>query len=475
MPKDNRPIDQVYKEDKWEEIPKWNGDTLSFLSTAKITGERIPALRIESWRDFPQLLEDDFFKDPEVDYIFRGHRRFDWKIAPTLGRFTTNNIIPSALAEEQLQLFRKAIRGRINDNSLLEPGSEEQDDELWAIGQHYGLKTPLLDWSFSPYVALFFAFFEEDVKSENLNPYRSVYVLNKTFINKFQHREDTVRTVEPCKDDHGRLVNQAGLFTISSSDAVLEDEISSLLAKNGILALSEETAEDNILAKYICKIYIKNEDRIDCMKHLRRMNVHSASLFPDLIGASEYCNSLIQESKIVNDLKATSKEAETKEESEDLEWSKTELEFLSITERLAENAAKMYKPADDNQQMFETLVDDIISFIPEEYQNKDRLHAKVFIIIRRKLRMQRISKEEIENIINLYKEKMKPEFSIDQEVTAFGHNAVYYYGGIVPEDIYVESDNGPVLFASAGEVMLKKEPTSDSSYTYAQLNEVKAK
>jgi len=56
-----------------------------------------------------------------------------------------------------------------------------------------------------------------------------------------------------------------------------------------------EENEAEILANYICKIYIKNEDREGCLKALRRMNVHHASLFPDLLGASDYCNILIEE------------------------------------------------------------------------------------------------------------------------------------------------------------------------------------
>lgn len=281
----------------FENIPLWDSNALNFDILSDEVNGRIPVARLERWQDFAELLETPFFNRPNTQLVFRGHRRFDWGLMPTLARIPESGIIDRSLAESQLEYFRRAVRGRLPDNSLV---LKDEEDELWAVGQHHGLLTPLLDWTYSPYVALFFAFSKEDSEEEKENPYRTVYVLNKSFVANDNICPD-IRIFEPSKDDHGRLVNQAGLFTFSPYDSTIENKLTDTLSnedfEDDALRNAAEDEQANIIAKYICKIYIKNEDREGCMRHLRRMNVHHASLFPDLIGASEYCNVIIAEER----------------------------------------------------------------------------------------------------------------------------------------------------------------------------------
>ncbi|WP_313446553.1 FRG domain-containing protein [Stenotrophomonas indicatrix] len=275
--------------DYFERIPVWRDGQKCFEVMADERSGRIPVTRLESWRDYADLLESSFFNRPAVQLIFRGQRRSDWNLMPTLGRLSDNGIVTENLAAAQLERFKRAIRGRLSDSSLV-----DEDDELWSIGQHHGLMTPLLDWTYSPYVALFFAFAKADSKDEEESPYRVVYVLNKSFI--LGHQDETgIRLWEPRKDSYGRLVNQAGLFTFSPYDATIENKLANVLADDEAfedeeLRSASEEDQPDLLARYICKIYVRNEGRDACLRHLRRMNVHHASLFPDLIGASDYCN-----------------------------------------------------------------------------------------------------------------------------------------------------------------------------------------
>lgn len=290
---------EPHPSDYFEQIPLWStaGPTKRFEIMADGLSGRIPVTRLKSWRDFTNLLESEFFNRPGVQLVFRGHRRYNWGLMPTLGRLSPNGIVTEKLAHDQLERFKRAIRGRLNGTAMA-----DEDDELWSVGQHHGLMTPLLDWTYSPYVALFFAFHKEDGEEEKDNPYRAVYVLNKSFL--AEHEGETgIRVCEPRRDDHGRLVNQAGLFTFSPSDATIENKLATVLADDQLfedeeLRAASEEEQPDILARYICKIYISNEERDACLRHLRRMNVHHASLFPDLLGASEYCNVITTEAEM---------------------------------------------------------------------------------------------------------------------------------------------------------------------------------
>lgn len=276
----------------FDRVPLWPG----FSVLGDDVSGRVPVTRIPSWRKLPDLLEAPFFNRPKTQLIYRGHRRYDWPLTPSLGRFDPRNIITEGVADAQLRLFRRAVRGRISDRTLVEDAEEH---ELWSVGQHHGLMTPLLDWTYSPYVALFFAFEQEDRRHGELdNPYRAIYVLNKSHVEADDKCPD-VSVLEPRKDDHGRLVNQAGLFTYSAYGNTLENFLINSL-RDEVLGAVAEGEEARELANYICKIYIPNEERAECLRHLRMMNVHHASLFPDLLGASQYCNVLVAQEAITH-------------------------------------------------------------------------------------------------------------------------------------------------------------------------------
>jgi len=237
----------------------------------------VPSCRVESWRDLEGIISAGPHSSNIGQMIYRGHRRHDWQLAPGLTRAFSGGAIPSRWAEKLLRKFTLSMRGRGFDLD----GREE--NEVWAIGQHFGLATPLLDWTESAFVALFFAFADADDPDELPNPTRAVFCLHRSAL------DDILPELffEPRLGENSRLVNQAGLFTVTSPGADnLVTEIVNALVEEGAI----DPNNPGELAKYICKIHIPNTARTLCLSVLRKMNIHHANLFPDPGGASNYCN-----------------------------------------------------------------------------------------------------------------------------------------------------------------------------------------
>ena len=64
-----------------------------------------------------------------------GHTRYDWGLMPTLGRVTESGIVSHELAERQLTHFKRAIRGRISDHTLV---TDEQVRILASVNTYSG-------------------------------------------------------------------------------------------------------------------------------------------------------------------------------------------------------------------------------------------------------------------------------------------------------------------------------------------------
>jgi len=237
----------------------------------------VPACRVESWEKFIEAMRTPGHNMAKGEIVYRGQAGHHWYLSSTLSRLFGGGTVPSGHEASLLHEFRLAMRGRGLDLSNI-----ADDREVWALGQHHGLCTPLIDWTKSPYVALFFAFDEMDVEGLE-NPTRAVFCLNMTAI-----REILPGMIfEPTHHENARLVNQAGLFTITPSGGDnLVSAILNALAESDLI----DPSKPMDVAHFVSKIHIPNQHRVDCLNTLRKMNIHHANLFPDPGGASKYCN-----------------------------------------------------------------------------------------------------------------------------------------------------------------------------------------
>lgn len=230
-------------------------------------------IKLKNWNDYHELVLKSF-QNP--NYVYRGQRDPEWLLEPALHRFLKQKRVTQInydkVKENHLNTFKLSIRGRTH---IFERISEDAN-ELWSLGQHFGLKTPFLDFTLSPYVAAYFA-----LSQESDTHHCVVYAVSKRFIGD----ASSLDIYEPRTDHNQRLLNQSGLFVYFST----LDNMASILAK---------TVVENTTKVKIRKILIPMTDRITALKHLESMNISSNTLFPDLQGACEYCNHTLSQKLI---------------------------------------------------------------------------------------------------------------------------------------------------------------------------------
>ena len=111
---------------------------------------------------------------------YRGAGKYDYKLEPSLFRHSEKDII-------ELLKLEKKLMTRFHQRGY--PFVQKPFPDNWErlfFMQHYGLPTRLLDWSESPYVALYFALDSAKRKDDgNYEDNVAVWILNPTKWNEF--------------------------------------------------------------------------------------------------------------------------------------------------------------------------------------------------------------------------------------------------------------------------------------------------
>jgi hypothetical protein len=209
------------------------------------------------------------------NYRFRGHSEASWRLESTLTRSLRNRDESdlSKVVEDHILGFKRTLRGRCRFDL-----EKIDQDELFAIGQHYGLYTPLLDFSSSPYVGLFFALAGESVTGKRCL-WAVIEGLPNNIINIDLSYKSDLGFIMPLSNDNPRLVSQQGLFLKLPIGKSLEQVIESV----------DINAKGVLIQKMIFPDTLKQEILIA----LNIMNINYLTLFPDLYGSSLHTNYLL--------------------------------------------------------------------------------------------------------------------------------------------------------------------------------------
>ncbi len=238
-----------------------------------------------SWEGLIEGLDkvETLLGDRADKLLYRGQTNSSWKLETTLERnfkspVTLNEYYWFALlAKARIETFTDTT-WNIPDLQGYENWLKEKDAlnfspflayDYLAYLRHHGYPSPLLDWSASPYIALFFAFNDRSNKTGSVSLYSYLEYVGSAKTSSTN--EPQICAFGPYVKVHRRHVLQQSQYTICVQ---YDSDCNPLYANHEQVFDRPDKGQD-----MLWKFNIPVTERPKALKALNRMNINAFSLF----------------------------------------------------------------------------------------------------------------------------------------------------------------------------------------------------
>ncbi len=255
---------------------------------------------INTWPDFLKHCDGlDIGSPLNPAYWFRGQADATWLLQPALARAP----LKAGLNAQQTIQLEKAARQRFRKLAHLHLPStvlpQEKDIVTWwMLMQHYGVPTRCLDWTDSPFVALYFAVQEEwDLPGAVwiVHPNTVMTSFLKTLTKKYMDKLTKDSSKAFLDPNSKSLLYFLGPKTHTDRMAAQQTQTSICLQVLADQAkVIAEAIQDSKHHGALTKLIIPATLKPEFLHRLRTMNVTASALFPGIDGLGKSVAELIQ-------------------------------------------------------------------------------------------------------------------------------------------------------------------------------------